>query len=148
MSEHQATLSWSRGDSGFGYKDYSRTHEWRFPKSGQTVRAAAAVEFLGTPDCVDPEEAFTASLASCHMLTFLAYAAMNGHVVDRYEDEAVGYLEKAADGRPWLARVVLHPRVTFSGAKVPTPEQVEKLHQKAHHECFLARSVKTEVTWA
>jgi organic hydroperoxide reductase OsmC/OhrA len=148
MSEHKATLTWTRGDSGFGYKEYPRTHEWQFPKSGQTLRAAAAIEFLGTPDCVDPEEAFTAALSSCHMLTFLAYAAMNGYTVDAYVDEAVGYLEKAADGRPWLARVVMHPRVTFSGDKQPTPEELAKLHEKAHHECFLARSVKTEVTWA
>ncbi len=148
MSEHKTTLTWSRGDSGFGYKEYPRTHNWHFPKSGQNVRAAAAVEYLGTPDCVDPEEAFTAALASCHMLTFLAYAAMNGYTVDAYRDDAVGYLEKAEDGRPWLARVVLHPRITFSGDKQPTPEQLEKLHEKSHHECFLARSVKTAITWA
>jgi organic hydroperoxide reductase OsmC/OhrA len=148
MSEHKATLTWTRGDSGFGYKEYPRTHAWQFPKSGQTLRAAAAIEFLGTPDCVDPEEAFTAALSSCHMLTFLAIASMSGYTVDAYVDEPVGHLEKAADGKPWLARVVMHPRVTFSGDKQPTPEQLAKLHEKAHHECFLARSVKTEVTWA
>ena len=148
MSAHLATLTWSRGDAGFGYKEYPRTHTWHFPESGQTLRAAAAVEFLGTPDCVDPEEAFTAALASCHMLTFLAIASMSGYTVDAYTDEAVGHLEKAADGKPWLARVIMHPRIVFSGDKQPTPEQIEKLHEKAHHECFLARSVKTDITWA
>ena len=147
MSEHLAKLTWNRGDAGFGYKEYPRTHEWEFPKSGQTVRAAAAIEFLGTPDCVDPEEAFTASLTSCHLLTFLAIASMSGYIIDSYEDAPVGYLEKAKDGKPWLARVVMHPRITFSGDKQPTPEQVEVLHEKAHKECFLARSVKTAVTW-
>ena len=148
MSEHHATLSWSRGDGVFGYKEYTRTHTWTFPRSGQSLRAAAAPQFLGAPDCADPEEAFTAALASCHMLTFLAIASMSGFVVDRYEDEPVGYLEKAEDGKPWLAKVAMHPRITFSGEKQPLPEDVERLHEKAHHECFLARSVKTEVTWA
>lgn len=148
MSEHQATLTWTRGDAGFGYKEYSRTHQWTFPKSGQTVRAAAAIEYLGTPDSVDPEEAFTAALASCHMLTFLAIASMSGYVVDAYEDNVIGFLEKAEDGKPWLARVVMHPVIRFSGDKQPTPEQLETLHEKSHKECFLARSVKTEISWA
>jgi len=112
------------------------------------LAASSAVEFLGDPDCVDPEEAFTASLASCHMLTFLAIASMSGFVVDRYEDEPVGHLEKAEDGKPWLARIEMKPRVTFSGDKQPDDAALDRLHQKAHHECFLARSVKTEITWA
>lgn len=117
-------------------------------RSGQTLLAAAAPEFLGGPDCADPEETFTAALTSCHLLTFLAIASMSGYVVDSYEDDPIGYLEKAEDGKPWLARVVMHPKITFSGDKQPTPEQIEQIHEKSHKECFLARSVKTEVTWA
>jgi organic hydroperoxide reductase OsmC/OhrA len=147
MSEHHATLSWSRGESGFGYKDYSRTHVWTFPRSGQSVQAAAAPAFLGKDDCVDPEEAFAAALASCHLLTFLAIASMSGYVVDQYDDAPVGYLEKGENGRLWLARVVMHPKIVFSGEKQPSPEDLARLHEKAHHECFLANSVKTEVTW-
>ena len=72
---------------------------------------------------------------------------MSGFVVDSYEDSATGYLEKGDNGKPWLARVVMNPTITFSGEKTPSPEDIEKLHEKAHHECFLANSVKTEVTW-
>lgn len=147
MSEHKTTLLWNRNESGFGYKEYPRAHEWTFPESGISVAASAAPEYLGERDRVDPEEAFTAALASCHMLTFLAIASMSGFVVDRYEDEAVGFLEKGENGKPWLARVVMHPSITFSGEKQPTSEDLEKLHHKAHQECFLANSVKTEVTW-
>jgi len=147
MSEHLATLSWSRGDSGFTYKEYPRTHEWRFPRSGQTLQAAAAPAYLGKDDCADPEEAFTAALASCHMLTFLAIASMSGYIVDRYDDAPVGYLEKGENGKLWLARVAMAPKIVFSGAKQPSPEDLAQLHDKAHHECFLANSVKTVVTW-
>ena len=148
MSEHTAVLKWSRGDSGFGYKEYPRDHEWTFPRSDQNLRASAAPAFLGGADCTDPEEAFTAALASCHMLTFLAIASMSGFVVDSYDDEPVGHLDKGEDGKPWLARIEMHPQITFSGEKQPSAEDIEKLHQKAHHECFLAKSVKTEITWA
>lgn len=147
MSEHHATLSWARGEAGFGYKEYPRSHGWTFPRSGQSLQASAAPDYLGEADCVDPEEGFVAALASCHLLTFLAIASMSGYVVDRYEDAPVGHLEKGPDGKPWLARVVLHPRIEFSGEKKPSPEELDKLHAKSHHECFLAKSVKTEVSW-
>lgn len=147
MSEHKAQLNWKRNDAGFGYKEYPRKHTWTFPRSEQSLNAAAAPEYLGEADCADPEEAFTAALASCHMLTFLAISSMSGYVVDSYEDEAVGHLEKGENGKPWLAKITMSPQITFSGEKQPSPEDIEKLHQKAHHECFLANSVKTEVTW-
>jgi organic hydroperoxide reductase OsmC/OhrA len=82
------------------------------------------------------------------MLTFLAIASMSGFVVESYEDEAVGHLEKADDGKPWLAKVEMHPKIEFSGDKIPSLEDIDKLHEKSHHECFLARSVKTEITWS
>ncbi|MEM9281038.1 MAG: OsmC family protein [Verrucomicrobiota bacterium] len=148
MSEHKATLTWTRGENDFGYKEYPRGHQWTFPRSSQSINASAAPDYLGDPDAADPEEAFTAALASCHMLTFLAIASMSGFVVDRYEDSAVGHLEKGENGKPWLARITMSPVITFSGDKQPSPEDLEKLHEKAHHECFLANSVKTEITWS
>ncbi len=148
MSEHKTILKWQRGGTGFGYKEYSRDHQWHYPRSGQSLRASAAPEYLGSADSTDPEEAFTAALASCHMLTFLAIAAMSGYTVDSYEDEAVGFLEKGDNKKPWLARVKLGPKIVFSGAKQPSATELEKLHEKAHHECFLANSVKTEIIWS
>ncbi|MDF1814161.1 MAG: OsmC family protein [Verrucomicrobiales bacterium] len=147
MSEHKAILKWSRGDSGFGYKEYPRGHKWEFPKSSQSLQASAAVDYLGDADATDPEEAFTAALASCHMLTFLAVASMSGFIVDTYEDEAIGKLEKGENGKPWLAKIEMRPKISFSGEKQPDEAAIEKLHEKAHHECFLANSVKTEITW-
>jgi organic hydroperoxide reductase OsmC/OhrA len=148
MSEHKTVLKWQRGNTSFGYKEYSRDHQWDFPRSGQFLRASAAPEYLGSADCTDPEEAFTAALASCHMLTFLAIAAMSGFTVDSYEDEAVGFLEKGENKKPWLARMKMNPKIVFSGDKKPNETDVEKLHEKAHHECFLANSVKTQITWS
>ena len=144
MSEHKATVDWSRGDRDFSYREYSRDHVWRF-ENGAEVRASAAPQFLGNADCVDPEAAFVASLSSCHMLTFLALCARDGIVVDRYEDHAVGHLERNGKGRHAVTRVALHPRITF-GANAPDAATLKTLHDRAHHECFIANSVLTQVT--
>jgi organic hydroperoxide reductase OsmC/OhrA len=143
MSVHHAAVHWQRDASPFTYETYPRLHTWRFP-GGSTVRASAAPAFRGDPDRVDPEEAFVASLASCHLLTFLALAARDGLTVDAYEDDAEGVLATNADGRLALTRVVLRPRVTFGG-EAPSAETVDALHARAHADCFLANSVRTEI---
>ena len=143
MSEHKATVKWSRDGKDFTYKTYSRDHAWSL--NGNEVPASATPAYLGNPGRVDPEAAFVAALSSCHMLTFLALAAMKGFVVETYEDEAVGHLEKNAAGKMAITRVDLHPTITFGGAKQPTAEDLDALHDKAHKECFIANSVTTEV---
>jgi organic hydroperoxide reductase OsmC/OhrA len=94
---------------------------------------------------VDPEEAFVASISSCHMLWFLSIAAGAGYRVDRYEDNASGVMGKNSAGKTAVTRVTLHPSVTFSGANVPTPREIDELHHKAHDECFIANSVTTDI---
>jgi organic hydroperoxide reductase OsmC/OhrA len=144
MSEHTVTVQWRRETPDFAYETYNRDHDWTFD-AGVTVRASATPAYLGNADCVDPEEAFVASLSSCHMLTFLAIAAKKRYVVDGYRDQAVGVLGKDATGNLAMTKVTLRPEVTFSGEKAPGPEELRQLHDRAHHACFIANSVKTEV---
>ena len=94
---------------------------------------------------IDPEEAFIASLSSCHMLTFLAIAAKRRFVVESYIDDAVGELSKMENGRQWVSRVVLRPHIVFSSDNIPDDNTHRKLHHLAHQHCFIANSVKTEV---
>ena len=143
MSEHKATIKWSRGGKDFTYKAYSRDHVWSL--NGNDVPASATTAYLGNPSRVDPEAALVAALSSCHMLTFLALAANKGFVVESYEDAAVGHLEKNAAGKLAITRVELHPRIVYGGSKQPTSEDLDWLHDKAHKECFIANSVTTEV---
>jgi len=145
MSEHKATIDWRRETPDFGYETYNRDHGWTFD-AGITVRASAAPEYKGGASCVDPEEAFVASLSSCHMLTFLAVAAKKKYVVDSYRDEAVGHLEKNEAGQLAVTRATLRPKVQFSGDRIPNAEDLQSLHASAHRHCFIANSVKTEVT--
>ena len=139
------TLTWKRGDLPFEYQKYSRNHTWKFD-GGHEMTASAAAAYLGDPKNVNPEEAYVASLSSCHMLTFLAIACKQKFVLDEYIDDAVGHMEKNADGKMVITKVTLKPKITFSGEKKPSAEELDKMHHAAHENCFIASSVKTEIT--
>jgi organic hydroperoxide reductase OsmC/OhrA len=149
MSTYTATIRWSRtGEGDFAKGQYGRAHQWAFD-GGAVVPASASPDNVppGTADeaGVDPEEAFVASLSSCHMLFFLDFARRAGFVVDDYVDEADGVLEKRADGKMAMTRVTLHPRVSWGGGNAPDEAAIADLHHRSHEACFIANSVTTEV---
>jgi organic hydroperoxide reductase OsmC/OhrA len=150
MSIYTATIRWTRDrNTDFAKGQYSRAHSWEFD-GGVTVPASPSPHIVpapwNDPTGVDPEEAFVASLSSCHMLFFVDFARRGGFVVDSYVDEAEGILDKRDDGKLAMTQVILRPRVVFSGANPPTPDEIEGLHHRAHEACFIANSVTTEVT--
>ncbi len=145
MSSHKANISWVNNHSDFSYDTYDRTHEWAF-EGGIKVQASSAPAYLGRAEFVDPEEALVASLSSCHMLTFLAIAARKRLHVVSYHDEAEGYLEKNAKGKLAVTRVILRPKVVFKEGVQVDKEVLDRLHHRAHEECFIANSVLTEIT--
>ncbi|MEN2270225.1 OsmC family protein [Vibrio diabolicus] len=150
MSKHSALIEWHReADEVFSDNQYSRAHIWKFD-GGLQVPASPSPHVVPLPlsveENVDPEEAFVAALSSCHMLVFLSIAAKRRYVVDRYLDEAVGELTKGENGKEWVSKVTLNPKITFAGDNQPTRSQLEKMHHMAHENCFIANSVKTEVT--
>jgi organic hydroperoxide reductase OsmC/OhrA len=143
MSSFRVTLGWERGGGAFGPEGHDRTHVWT-TRSGVAVPASSAPDYGGAPDRVNPEEAFVGALASCHMLTFLAVAARKRLVVEAYQDEADGELGKNEGGRMAMVRVTLRPRVRFAGP-APTSEEVARMHETAHRNCFIANSVSAQV---
>ena len=147
--EYKATVRWKRGgDEIFSDNRYSRGHTWSFD-GGIEVPGSASPSVVPLPlsleEAVDPEEAFVAAVSSCHMLTFLAIAAKKRFVVDLYEDEALGIMAKNENGRLFVSRITLDPKIEFSGDRLPTPEQIADMHHRAHKECFIANSVLTEI---
>ena len=148
MAHHVAVVTWDRFDAAFTDNRYSRAHRWTFD-GGATIPASSSPHVvpvpLSDPLGVDPEEAFVASLSSCHMLWFLSIAAGRGFVVDSYEDHAVGTMAPDASGRLAMTRVALRPSIAFSGSSRPTGEDIAAMHDEAHHSCFLANSVRTDV---
>jgi len=145
MSEHRARIAWARQTESFDYKTYNREHTWTF-KNGAVVHASAAPKYLGSPECVDPEEALVAALSSCHMLTFLALCARKSVVVERYDDDAIGFLEPNENKRLAITRVILRPRITFAPGHRPDASALAELHEHSHQACFIANSVLTRVT--
>ncbi|RUM25372.1 peroxiredoxin [Rhizobium vallis] len=148
MATYGATISWQRNGETFTDNRYSRAHHWTFD-GGIEVRASASPHVVPLPysaeDAVDPEEAFVASLSSCHTLWFLSLAVKQGFCVNSYTDAAEGIMEKNAEGRLAMTVVILRPLAVFGGEKQPSLSELEALHHRAHDECFIANSVKTDV---
>jgi organic hydroperoxide reductase OsmC/OhrA len=148
MSNYTARVNWQRGDAAFLDNKYSRGHLWEFD-GGVTVPASSSPHVVPIPLSVeanvDPEEAFVASLSSCHMLFFLALAAQQGFVVDSYVDDAVGVMGLNDQGKTAMLSVTLRPSIIFSGEKQPASEELAALHHQSHDLCFIANSVTTEV---
>lgn len=148
-SQHEATVTWQRAEGeAFTDNRYSRRHAWRFDGGAEVAASSSphAVRLpFSDPSAVDPEEAFVASLASCHMLWFLSIAAQRGFCVDRYHDAATGTMQKNAAGKVAITAVTLKPEVRFSGSCVPTPQELAEMHHEAHEQCFIANSVNSEI---
>ena len=148
MSEHKATIQWRHTTGDFLKGRYSREHSWTFD-GGVAVPASAAPANVPIPysneACVDPEEAFVASIASCHMLSFLFVAMKAGFEIVSYDDEAIGTMTKNEDGVAWVSAVVLRPRIVYAGERQPTAAEQLRLHHTAHEQCFIANSVRTDI---
>ncbi len=148
MPTYSATIRWQRNGAAFTDQRYSRAHAWHFD-GGAVVPGSSSPRTVPLPysdaAAVDPEEAFVAALSSCHLLWFLHLAAKAGFVVERYEDCADGVMAKNGEGRMAMTLVNLRPHAAFAGEKRPSRAEVEALHHRAHEECFIANSVKSEV---
>lgn len=148
MSLYTAEVLWLRNEGDFAGNRYSRRHLLRFD-GGLEVPGSSSPHVVPLPmsdaSALDPEEAFVASLSSCHMLWFLSIAAKRKFCVDRYFDAATGVMEKNAEGKVAMTVVTLHPDVMFSRERQPTREELDRLHHEAHEACFIANSVKTDV---
>ncbi|HXF47883.1 MAG TPA: OsmC family protein [Verrucomicrobiae bacterium] len=149
MHKYEAKVTWSRNGAKFTGQQYSRGHEWSFD-GGIKIPASASPQVVRAPlsvaEAIDPEEALVASASSCHMLTFLSLASKQGFVVDAYEDDAFGLMEKNEKGKYAITRITLRPKIRFSREKQPSASELSALHHAAHEECYIANSIKSEVT--
>ncbi len=148
MSTYTAEVLWEINGGDFPGNRYSRRHLIRFD-GGLEVPGSSSPHVVPLPmsdaSAMDPEEAFVASLSSCHMLWFLSIAAKRKFSVTRYFDAASGVMEKNAEGKVAMTTVTLRPDVAFAGERMPTRAEIDKLHHEAHDACFIANSVKTDV---
>jgi organic hydroperoxide reductase OsmC/OhrA len=144
MATHFAEVEWSYKTHPQQLDTFDRGHTVVF-ENGQAVTGSSAPAYFGNAAAVNPETLLLAALASCHMLTFLAIAAKLGFQVSSYRDRAEGTLAKNAAGRVAITHCTLKPEIGFSGDKLPTPEELRKLHDSAHRNCFIANSLNSQV---
>jgi len=149
MSQYIAEVVWSRNEQDFLDNKYGRRHLLRFD-GGAEVPGSSSPHVVPLPlsdaAAVDPEEAFVASLSSCHMLWFLSIAVKRRFRVDEYRDNAIGVMGKNAEGKMAMVSVTLRPSAQFSGERLPSAKEIDEMHHEAHAECFIANSVKTIVS--
>jgi organic hydroperoxide reductase OsmC/OhrA len=147
--EHKATILWTHSRGEFLKGTHSREHTWTFD-GGAVIPASPSPSVVPVPYSnaanVDPEEAFVAAISSCHMLAYLYVASKHGFEVTSYEDQAAGVMTKNERGIAWVSSVVLRPRITYHGERIPSPEEQRQLHHEAHEQCFIANSVKTTIS--
>ena len=146
--EYFTKVVWYCDGADFKTGKYSRVHTWSFD-GGLEVKASSSPHLVPLPfsseAAIDPEEAFIASISSCHMLWFLSIAAKKGFSVQSYQDEASGIMGRNSEGKMAILSITLRPKVEFTGSNIPSSKTVESMHETAHSECFIASSVKTEV---
>lgn len=142
--QYEVHITWT-GNTGLGtssYAGYSREHDISAPEK-VTISGSSDPAFRGDKRRYNPEELLVASAAACHMLTYLHLCAVNGVVVSSYEDRPMGEMEEAMGGAGAFVRVDLRPTVTITAASDAV--RAEALHEKAHHACFIANSIKAPV---
>ncbi len=139
MAEYRAKIQWKNAGNDFVYDTFDRTHQITYP-GGIQHKASSAPEYLGKKELANPEEMLAATLASCHMLTFLAVCAKSRLHVTSYEDNPVATLDKNAEGKFAVTHIQLNPKASFQG-ETPSAEKLQELHAKAHRNCFIANSL-------
>jgi organic hydroperoxide reductase OsmC/OhrA len=140
VHRYQTLLSW-HGSTAGGYFAYDRTHQIALPPGNVRLTLSAAPAFRGDPEQPNPEQLLLAAASSCQLLGFLALAAREGIDVVDYQDDAAAMMPE--DDKPVrITRITLRPRVVVAQG---AGERVRALMIRAHHECFIANSIKAEI---
>jgi organic hydroperoxide reductase OsmC/OhrA len=144
MHHFSARLTWTGAAKGAtsSYESYSRDHLIEVPGKPLLPGSADAV-FRGDSSRHNPEDLLVASLAACHMLTYLAEAARAGVHVVAYADDASGTMQ-LHNGKMRFTEVSLRPQVVI--ATDSDLAQAKRLHQQAHEDCFIANSVNFPIS--
>ena len=143
---YATTLAWA-GSTGAGYEAYDRIHQVSAHEPEVALSLSSDPAFRGDPTRWNPEQLLVASASSCQLLSFLAVAARARLDVVAYHDEATGEMPAAPEGM-WVTRIELRPEIVLADTERarPTEDRLAHLVEVAHRECFIARSLRTEVT--
>lgn len=145
MAEYNIHLDWKRDKNDFDYKTYNRKHTVFF-YGGPKLELNSAPGFHRNPQFHSPEELLIASLSSCFLLTFLSLACKQGFIINSYTDNATCTLALIEENKQAVTEINLRPVVSFSKETRPNKTVMKELFKKTHELCFVANSLKSEVT--
>ena len=147
VHRYRARCSWS-GSTGVGYDHYPREHEVSAPPATGSLTLSSDPAFRGDPARMNPEQLLVLAASSCQLLSFLAVAARARLDVVAYEDEAEAEMPEAK--KPvWIVSIRLRPRIVLASTgpgAARDEKRVRQLVDLAHRGCYIANSLKTEVT--
>lgn len=128
---------------------YTTSVRWTGEKKGMmdvagkpSVEVATPPEFKGHEGIWSPEDLFVASVNSCIMTTFLAFADRAGLGYEKFESEAEGLLE-FVDGKFLFTKIVVRPRVALRSGE--DKGKAKEILHKAERNCLVSNSIRTEV---
>jgi organic hydroperoxide reductase OsmC/OhrA len=105
------------------------------------ILGSAATSFHGEIERWNPEELFLASLAQCHLLSFLYVVERDGLGEVECTVSAEATLEVDPSGAGRITTVMLTPTTAASG----DVDAIHAAHEEAHRLCFIANSVSCTV---
>ena len=138
---YRSTLAW-RGSTGVGYDSNDRTHRLFTPPAEGELTMSGDTAFGGDGRLMNPEGLLLAAASSCQMLSYLALAARSRVDVLAYDDEADALMPE--DDEPVrITRITLRPRIQVAAGS--NLDRAHRLVEKAHHTCYVANSLRTEI---
>ena len=148
LHRYETQCSWE-GSTGVGYEAYDRGHTARALPAVATLALSSDPAFRGDPARTNPEQLLVVAASSCQLLSFLAAAARARLDVVGYTDEAEGVMPED-DPPTRITAITLRPHVTVRAAEEADPvkldARIRHLLEVGHRECYIANSVRTEIT--
>lgn len=140
---YSLTTRWDghQQETPYTYESYTRAHVIEIDGKSD-LKMSADPCFMGDSQRINPEDCLLAALSSCHMLSFLAFAAMRKVKVVSYVDRASGVMVQEDLGGHFT-EVTLRPTVTIT--KESDRSLAIELHEQANRNCFIASSVNFPV---
>jgi len=143
MNELSINLEWKLQEEVLKPEDFSKYHKIKI--NDNIFNAGSAPEYGGKENEINPEQFLAASVSSCHMMTFLAFAAKMRWPVKSYKDKANAFLGKNSKGKMCVKKIELNPNIIFDGDFSVSTEEMDKMQDRSHRYCFVANSLSEEV---
>tara|TARA_B100000965_G_C19066044_1_gene529944 strand:- start:20 stop:469 length:450 start_codon:yes stop_codon:yes gene_type:complete len=144
MSNLTIELNWELGNYQLTFGKYLTDHTIKVNEK-IIINGGSAPEYGGSQENLNPEQALAAAISSCHMMTFLAFAAKLKWPVLSYSDKASAFLGKNSKQKMCVNKIELNPVIKFEENFLVSKKEMEEMHERSHRYCFIANSLSDEV---